>query len=104
MIERTREPPRRPRARPAAPPEAAAIDALYGLDPVFEPGGQDAQLAGFITVGCPDCGERYPTPVDLTAGSFSYIEDCQVCCRPIELCGELGASGVLERVAARRLD
>ena len=35
------------------------------------------------TVTCPYCGEAYATDVDSSAGSQEYIEDCQVCCRPI---------------------
>ncbi|MFN7945882.1 MAG: CPXCG motif-containing cysteine-rich protein [Blastocatellia bacterium] len=32
---------------------------------------------------CPVCGEDNLTFVDLSAGSRqSYVEDCQVCCRP----------------------
>lgn len=32
---------------------------------------------------CAFCGETSTTFVDLSAGSLqSYIEDCQVCCRP----------------------
>ncbi|MGD2183265.1 CPXCG motif-containing cysteine-rich protein [Lusitaniella coriacea LEGE 07167] len=32
---------------------------------------------------CAFCGEPNPTFVDFSAGSEqSYIEDCQVCCRP----------------------
>ena len=94
----------RHRARPPTPRHAAAVDALYGLEPVYEPGGSDAELGGFIAVDCPYCGERYETPVDLSSGSFSYIEDCQICCRPIELSGEIGGDGALESCAARRLD
>ena len=86
------------------PPEAAALDALYGLEPVYEPGDGQAGLGEFVSVDCPYCGERFDTPVDLTAGSFSYVEDCQVCCRPIELSGEVGAAGELVRHFARRLD
>jgi len=95
-----------PRSRhpPVKPPDAATIDALYGLEPVFEPGGSNAELGEFVAVDCPYCGERYETPVDLTAGSFSYIEDCQVCCRPIELSGEVDEAGELGRLAVRRLD
>ncbi len=94
----------RPRARRPGLPDAAIIDARYGLEPVYEPGGSDAELGRFITVDCPYCGERYQTPVDLTAGSFCYVEDCQICCRPIELSGEVGETGALDRCAARRLD
>ncbi len=34
---------------------------------------------------CPFCGERITLLVDTSPGSHSYIEDCQVCCRPIEV-------------------
>tara|TARA_Y100001938_G_scaffold122460_1_gene170897 strand:+ start:1693 stop:1875 length:183 start_codon:yes stop_codon:yes gene_type:complete len=33
---------------------------------------------------CPYCGERVEAVLDLSAGDQSYIEDCPVCCRPIE--------------------
>ena len=32
---------------------------------------------------CAFCGESNTTFVDMSAGNYqSYIEDCQVCCRP----------------------
>lgn len=34
---------------------------------------------------CPHCGERISMMLDLSAGSQSYIEDCEVCCSPIEV-------------------
>lgn len=34
---------------------------------------------------CPYCGEAISLLIDLSAGSQHYIEDCQVCCRPIEV-------------------
>jgi len=34
-------------------------------------------------VDCPYCGETFETSVDTSAGSQEYIEDCYVCCRPI---------------------
>lgn len=34
---------------------------------------------------CPHCGERISAVLDLSAGSQSYIEDCEVCCRPIRV-------------------
>jgi hypothetical protein len=90
----------------AAPPEeAAAIDALYGLEPVLEPAATASGGATeFVTVECPYCGECYSTQVDLSAGSTAYVEDCQVCCQPIELELTVGERGALERVAARRGD
>lgn len=36
-------------------------------------------------IRCPFCGERFTILLDLSGGSQSYIEDCQVCCRPIEI-------------------
>lgn len=38
-----------------------------------------------LTIDCPYCGESFETSADLSAGSQHYIEDCAVCCRPIEV-------------------
>jgi hypothetical protein len=80
------------------------IDALYGLEPVFEPDDPESALSatGFVAVQCPYCGERFETAVDLSAGSFSYVEDCQICCQPIELAGAVDAAGALVCVVASR--
>ena len=57
-----------------------------------------------ITIDCPYCGESFSTQVDLSAGSQSYVEDCAVCCRPIEVAIEVGDDGELlgVRVATDR--
>ncbi len=34
-------------------------------------------------IDCPYCGESIEILVDDSAGGQQYIEDCQVCCRPI---------------------
>ena len=34
-------------------------------------------------VQCPYCGEPLNVLLDGSAGNQEYIEDCQVCCRPI---------------------
>ncbi len=34
---------------------------------------------------CPYCGEIISMLLDLSAGGQSYIEDCEVCCRPIQI-------------------
>lgn len=34
---------------------------------------------------CPYCGERILMLIDTSAGSRHYIEDCTVCCRPIQV-------------------
>jgi hypothetical protein len=39
----------------------------------------------FTDIACPYCGETIEVAVDVSAGSQTYIEDCQVCCRPITI-------------------
>ena len=34
---------------------------------------------------CPHCGERISMVLDLSAGYQRYIEDCEVCCNPVEI-------------------
>ncbi len=34
-------------------------------------------------VQCPYCSEAFETMIDVSAGTTEYVEDCQVCCRPI---------------------
>jgi len=58
----------------------------------------------FVAVQCPFCGESFETAVDPSAGSFRYVEDCQVCCQPIELTGEVDEDGALLGVTAGRDD
>jgi hypothetical protein len=85
--------------------EESDIDQLYGLEPVFEPEtGKASELEQFVSVQCPYCGERLETRVDLTAGEREYIEDCEVCCRPIEFGIELEETGALRAVRVQRLD
>jgi hypothetical protein len=36
-------------------------------------------------IGCPYCGEQIEIMIDHSAGDQDYIEDCQVCCKPINL-------------------
>jgi mRNA-degrading endonuclease toxin of MazEF toxin-antitoxin module len=82
-----------------------SIDRLYGLEPVWEP-ASSARVAPeeFVSVRCPYCGERWETRVDLTADEPGYVEDCQVCCRPIEVVIERDAGGALVALQVRRLD
>lgn len=82
------------------------VDLLYGLEPVFEPGdgvGSDA-LEQFADVPCPYCGEVIPVRLDLSAGSQSYVEDCQVCCQPIQMVLTVAEDGTLDAVAGERMD
>jgi hypothetical protein len=40
----------------------------------------------FRTLCCPYCGESIELALDTSGGAQRYIEDCSVCCRPIEVC------------------
>jgi hypothetical protein len=89
------------------PPED--VDALYGLEPVLEPEGATDEAMGtagtaaaFHTVQCPYCGERFDTLVDPGAGAVSYIEDCQICCQPIEFELQVDGRGALARLDVHR--
>lgn len=90
------------RRPPTDPADAQAIDALYGLEPVFEPGAAADEPTQLVAIDCPYCGESIDTVMDLSAGSFRYIEDCQVCCQPIDLAGEVDDRGTLVAVTAER--
>lgn len=86
-----------------------SVDEAYGLEPVIEPGAGDAagarsERVQWRTVQCPYCGEPFDTVVDISSGSASYIEDCQVCCRPIELRLEVADDGSLASLQAGRSD
>jgi len=57
----------------------------------------------FSRVDCPYCGELCEIAVDASAGRQEYVEDCQVCCKPIQLSIRIGADGA-PSIAARRED
>ena len=41
-------------------------------------------------ITCPFCAERMTIVVDLSAGGQSYVEDCQVCCQPMQVTYDVG--------------
>jgi hypothetical protein len=85
--------------------DGQSIDELYGLEPVWEPAAGERLMAEeFVAVLCPWCGERLETRVDMTADEPAYVEDCEVCCRPIEFHAERDAGGALLALEVRRLD
>ena len=53
---------------------------------------------------CPYCGEPFATSVDTSGGSQDYIEDCPVCCRPIEFHLETDLDGEITTLGVRRDD
>jgi hypothetical protein len=42
---------------------------------------------------CPFCAEPITIVVDFSAGSQVYIEDCEVCCQPMEVTVATNAGG-----------
>ena len=44
-------------------------------------------------VSCPYCGESLDVLIDCSVDRQNYIEDCQVCCRPIEFHVEVDHEG-----------
>ncbi|MFC1740633.1 CPXCG motif-containing cysteine-rich protein [Pseudomonadota bacterium] len=38
-----------------------------------------------VAIQCPYCGEHITVVADASEAGQSYIEDCEVCCRPITL-------------------
>ncbi|HKJ82622.1 MAG TPA: CPXCG motif-containing cysteine-rich protein [Mariprofundaceae bacterium] len=54
-----------------------------------------------IEIRCPYCGEPVTLLIDTSAGGQRYIEDCQICCRPIDLHVSVGTNGDAMVTAAR---
>lgn len=54
-------------------------------------------------IDCPYCGEQIEILVDASIPEQQYIEDCQVCCRPITLTVSIGPDDE-PRVRARGED
>ncbi len=89
--------------------DAQSIDVQYGLEPVIDlsvsadEGGASGGMQ-FHVVECPYCGESFETPIDTSSGSARYIEDCQICCQPIEFGLEVDHAGVLSSLSTLRSD
>jgi len=55
-----------------------------------------------VEIVCPYCGKTITVIVDVAGGSPQrYVEDCSVCCRPIEISVGMGEDGELEVVGSR---
>lgn len=48
------------------------------------------------TVSCPYCGEYIQILLDCSVPDQEYIEDCQVCCRPITITLSLSDEQITE--------
>lgn len=88
-------------------PTDAEIDAMYGLEPALDgkPTPQDESVSPeFVVVNCPYCGEPFETSADASAGMCSYVEDCQICCQPIEMELRVDDEGKFVDLVTRRGD
>jgi hypothetical protein len=47
----------------------------------------------FTTIQCPHCGEPIEIVIDPSQAFAEYIEDCSVCCRPMNLRVEMAEDG-----------
>lgn len=57
-----------------------------------------------VSVICPYCGETFATLADTSAGAQSYIEDCSVCCQPINFYLTVGENGERSSLVVTRDD
>ncbi len=48
----------------------------------------------FAHINCPYCGESLEITVDASVGQQDYIEDCQMCCKPIQFRIRMSAEGI----------
>lgn len=56
------------------------------------------------SVNCPYCGEVICVILDPSTGTGAYIEDCQVCCRPIVFRLDMDFAGTINDVSLQRED
>lgn len=57
-----------------------------------------------VEIQCPYCGECITLLVDDSIGPQRYVEDCQVCCRPIEIAVAIDDDGGLQVEASAEND
>jgi hypothetical protein len=69
------------------------------LDEEFPLGDGVVDLTAWVA--CPYCGEEIELAVDPGGGSVQeYVEDCDVCCRPLQLSVSWDEDGVAHAAAA----
>ena len=49
----------------------------------------------FQQIQCPYCGEKIESSIDCSIEQQDYIEDCSVCCRPINIDVSVDQTGEL---------
>ncbi len=51
-------------------------------------------LVETASIQCPYCWEVIEVVVDCSVATQHYVEDCEICCRPISLSIEVGPDGL----------
>lgn len=67
-------------------------------------GRTSADMLQTVEVECPYCGETIELLIDGSAGSQTYVEDCQVCCRPMHVSVSVGPDGAASVVVRHEDD
>jgi hypothetical protein len=57
-----------------------------------------------VNLQCPYCGEPIELLIDYSEQQQQYIEDCQVCCRPINVTVDIDDNGVPNVMATTEND
>ena len=55
-------------------------------------------MPDIVPVSCPYCGEAIELTVDPSTGSAAYVEDCPVCCQPMQVRVDVDGESVSVRV------
>lgn len=64
------------------------LGRYYGCRPqasIFLHPTKGLHVLPFETIQCPYCGETIDIAIDDSVDRQQYVEDCQVCCRPIKV-------------------
>ena len=57
-----------------------------------------------VAIACPYCGEHVEVVVDCSIEFQEYVEDCSVCCRPIDISVSIDHEGEPSIEASREDD
>jgi hypothetical protein len=47
------------------------------------------------TIQCPYCGQSFDLIIDTTVAEQRFVTDCEVCCRPFDVCAECEPGTIL---------
>ena len=47
-----------------------------------------------VELSCPYCGQQIELLVECSEGEQGYVEDCQVCCRPMNVHVQVDGNGM----------